>query len=212
MHSLLLPGNSRFANDHKCTVLSFDPEAKYWQSGDIATVEMYLKKELLFIHVGAPKLVLISMEDILLGNIYDSFHSETTSSDRNYGQSSVMTNQISNLTKQSFPEIRRNDQSLNETIWTPKCDKLHVLDMIEKMKRKKFVHWIFSLHATKFYEAKVNPFCKGKLLIKINIVKHSFNKNLSVRFFLVFENNTFFLTVYKKFFSGEKGNQSSISR
>lgn len=52
MCSSFLPGNSRFANDHKCTVLSFDPEAKYRQSGDIATVEMYLKIELLFFHVG----------------------------------------------------------------------------------------------------------------------------------------------------------------
>ena len=119
----------------------------------------------------APKLVLISMENILLGNICDSFQSETTSSDRNYGQSSGMTNQISSLTEQSFPEICRNDQSLNETIWTPKGDKLHVFDMVKKMKRKKFVHWILSLHATKFYEAKVNSFCKGKWLIKTNVVQ-----------------------------------------
>ena len=48
-------------------------------------------------------------------------------SGRNYGRSSVMTDLISNLTKQSFPEIRRNDQSLNETIWAVKRDKLHVL-------------------------------------------------------------------------------------
>ena len=82
-----------------------------------------------------------------------------------------MTNQISNLTEQSFPEICRNDLSLNETIWTPKCDKLHVFDMVEKMKRKKFVHWILSLDTTKFYEAKVNWFCMGKLLIKIHIVQ-----------------------------------------
>ena len=51
-----------------------------------------------------------------------------------------MTNQISNLTKQSFPEIRRNDQSLNETIWTPKFDKLHVFDMVEEMKKIKFAN------------------------------------------------------------------------
>ena len=42
----------------------------------------------------------------------------------NYGCSSVMIDQIYNLTEQSFPEICRNDWSLNETIWTPKCDKL----------------------------------------------------------------------------------------
>ena len=47
-----------------------------------------------------------------------------------------MTNQICNLTEESFPEIRRNDQSLNETIWTPKCDKLYVFGMVEEMKRK----------------------------------------------------------------------------
>ena len=81
-----------------------------------------------------------------------------------------MTDQISNLTEQSFPEIRRNDQSLNETIWTLECDKLYLFDMVEEMKRKKFVHWILSQHTTKFYEAKVNSFCMGKLLIKINIV------------------------------------------
>ena len=51
-----------------------------------------------------------------------------------------MTDQISNLTEQSFPEIRRNDQSLNETIWTLECDKLYLFDMVEEMKRKKFVH------------------------------------------------------------------------
>ena len=39
------------------------------------------------------------------------------SRDQNYGQSLVMTNQISNLTEQSFLGICRNDQSLNETIW-----------------------------------------------------------------------------------------------
>ena len=32
--------------------------------------------------------------------------------------------------------------------------------------KKKFVHWILSLHATKFYEAKVSSFCMGKLFIK----------------------------------------------
>ena len=82
-----------------------------------------------------------------------------------------MTNQIFNLTQQSFPEIRRNDRSLGETIWTPKSDKLHVFAMVEKIKRKTFVHWILSLHAIKFYEAKVNSFCMGELLIKINIVQ-----------------------------------------
>ena len=82
-----------------------------------------------------------------------------------------MTNQISNLTEQSFPEICRNNWSLTETTWTPKSDKLHVFAMVEKMKRKKFVHWILSLYATKFYEAKVNSFCMSKLLIKINIVQ-----------------------------------------
>ena len=82
-----------------------------------------------------------------------------------------MTDQISNLTAQTFPEIYRNDRSLNETIWTPKCDKLHVFDMVEKMKRKKFVHRVLSLHTTKFYEAKVNSFCMRKLLIKTYTVQ-----------------------------------------
>ena len=57
-------------------------------------------------------------------------------SGRNYGRSSVMTNQISSLIEQSFPEICRNDQSLNEAIQSLKCDKLHVFDMVEGMKRK----------------------------------------------------------------------------
>ena len=91
-------------------------------------------------------------------------------SDRNYGLSSVMMDKISNLTGQSFPEICENDWSLNETIWTWKCDKLHVFDVVEKMKRKEFVHWILSLYTTKLFEAKVNSFCMGKLLVKINIV------------------------------------------
>ena len=43
---------------------------------------------------------------------------------------------ISNLTKQSFPEICRNNQALNETMWTLKCDKLHVFDMVDELKRK----------------------------------------------------------------------------
>ena len=51
-----------------------------------------------------------------------------------------MTNPISNLTVQSFPEISRNDRSPNETIWTPKCDRLQVFDMVEEMKRKKSVN------------------------------------------------------------------------
>ena len=54
---------------------------------------------------------------------------------RNYSWSSVITDKISTLTEQSFPEIHRNNQSLNETIWTPKCDKLHVFGMVEEMKR-----------------------------------------------------------------------------
>ena len=86
-----------------------------------------------------------------------------------------MTDQISNLTERSFPEICRNDRSLNET-------KLHVFDKVEEMKKIKFVNCILSLHATKFYEALVNSFCMGKLLMKINI-----------SFLLVFENNTFSL-------------------
>ena len=54
----------------------------------------------------------------------------------NYGQSSVMANQISNLTKQSFSEIFWNDQSLNETIWTLKYGKLHAVDMVDELKTK----------------------------------------------------------------------------
>ena len=53
-----------------------------------------------------------------------------------YSRSSVMTDQVSNLIKKYFPKIRRNERSLIETINTPKCDKLHVFDMMEEMKRK----------------------------------------------------------------------------
>ena len=75
--------------------------------------------------------------------------------------------QLNNL----FLKFCGNDWSLNETILTPKCNKLHVFDMAEKMRRKKFVQWVLSLYATKCYEAKVNSFCIGKFLIKINIVQ-----------------------------------------
>ena len=81
-----------------------------------------------------------------------------------------MTDQIPNLTEQSFTEICRIDQSLNETIWIPKCDKLHMFVMVEKTKRK-FVDWILSLHTAKLFEAKVNSFCMAKLLMRINIVQ-----------------------------------------
>ena len=72
-------------------------------------------------------------------------------SGRNYCRSSIMTNQISKLTEQSFLEICGNERSQNEIIWTPKCDRLPVFDMVEKMKREKSVNWIFSLHGTKTF-------------------------------------------------------------
>ena len=127
---------------------------------------------------------------------------EQYNTDRNYGQSLVMTNQISNLSKQSFPEICRNDRSLNETIWTPKCDKLHVLDMVEKMKRKTFVHWILSLNTTKFYEAKVDSFCMGKLLRYTYIVKTQLWEKPIYKL----------LSVYNKFFFWEKKETNQASQ
>ena len=48
-----------------------------------------------------------------------------------------MTDHISILTEQSLPKIRRNELSLNETIWTLECDKFHVFDLVDEMKRKK---------------------------------------------------------------------------
>ena len=51
-------------------------------------------------------------------------------------RTSVTTDQISNLTKQYFPEICRNDQSLNESICILKCEKLHAFAMIDEMKKK----------------------------------------------------------------------------
>ena len=127
-------------------------------------------------------------------------------SGRNYGRSSVMTDQISNLTEQSFAEIRRNDRSLNETIWTPTCNKLHVFDMIEEMKRKKFVHWILSLHATKFYEAKVNSFCKGKWLIKTNVVQTQLWEKLIYKVLSCFRKQKVLSGLFtRNFFLGKKG-------
>ena len=69
---------------------------------------------------------------------------------QNQGQSSVMTDQISNLTQQTFPDICSNDRSLNKTVWTLKCDKLHVIDIVEEIKRKNFVKGILSLHTLFF--------------------------------------------------------------
>ena len=67
-----------------------------------------------------------------------------------------MTSQISNLNKQSFPEICRNDWLLNETIWTLKCDKLHLFDMVEEMKEKS----LFTEH----YLTMQQNFMKQKLI------------------------------------------------
>ena len=100
----------------------------------------------------------------------------------------VMTEQTFRLTEHFLLEICRNDWSVNGTIWTSKCSKLHVFDLVEEMKRRKFVHWILSLQATKFYEAKVNSFCMCKLLIKINIVQTQFRENQFIIFFDVFKN------------------------
>ena len=69
----------------------------------------------------------------------------------------------------------------------------YVFDMVKEMKRKRFVHWILLLRATRFYEAKVNSFYMGKLLIKINIVQTHLWEKPFISFFLVFENNTFSL-------------------
>ena len=71
-------------------------------------------------------------------------------SGQNYDWSSVMTSQISNLTKQSFPEICRINQSLNETIWTLKCDRLDVFDMVEEMKKKSLLIEYFLCMQQKF--------------------------------------------------------------
>ena len=62
----------------------------------------------------------------------------------------------------SFPKICRNDQSL--TIWTPNCNKLHVFDMVEEMKRKKFNKILFlcTKEISAKVEAKVNSFCMCK--------------------------------------------------
>ena len=72
---------------------------------------------------------------------------------RNYSRSLVMTNHISNLIKQSFPEICRNDRSLNETIWTLKCGKSLLIEYL--LIEQKFVNWTSSLQATRFLKQKL---------------------------------------------------------
>ena len=78
------------------------------------------------------------------------------SSGWNHGHSSVMANQISNLTKQSFPEICWNDQLLNETILTLKYGKLHVVDMVDELKMERLV--------TEYYFYMPQNFMKRKLI------------------------------------------------
>ena len=46
------------------------------------------------------------------------------------------------------------------------------------IENEKLVNWILFLHATKFYEVKVDSFCMCKLLIKINIVQTQLWENL----------------------------------
>ena len=133
-------------------------------------------------------LIMIIVAIIIIAVKKDNNNNSKNNSDQNCGWSSVMTEQTFNLTEHFLLEICRNDWSVNGTMWTPKCDKLHVFDMVEEMKRRKFVHWILSLQATKFYEAKVNSFCMCKLLIKINIVQTQFGENQFIIFFRVFEN------------------------
>ena len=68
-----------------------------------------------------------------------------------------MTKQISNLTEQSFPEIHRNNQSLNETIWTPPCNKLQVFDMVEEIIKEKSLF-------IEYYLCMKQNFMKPKLI------------------------------------------------
>ena len=77
-------------------------------------------------------------------------------SGRNYDLPLVMTDQISNLTEQSFPEICMNDQSLNGTIWTLKCNKLYVFDMVDELKRKSLL--------TEYYLCMQQNFMKQKFI------------------------------------------------
>ena len=42
--------------------------------------------------------------------------------------------QLSKL--RSVIEICQNEQSLNEIIWTLKCDKLHMFGMVDELKKK----------------------------------------------------------------------------
>ena len=108
-------------------------------------------------------------------------------------------------------EIRRSDRSLNETIWATNCDKLHVLDMIKEMKRKKFVHWVLSLHTTKFYEAEVNSLCISKLFIKINIVQPQLWEKSIHKLLSCFRKQHVLSRLFTRiFFLGKKGaNQAS---
>ena len=63
-----------------------------------------------------PALKSISYSISWIGKCLIGLGSDAHSSGQNYSRSSAMTDQISNLTEQSFPEIRWNDRSLNETM------------------------------------------------------------------------------------------------
>ena len=102
------------------------------------------------------------------------YYSDSTSG-WNYSRLLVMTDHISDLTEQSFPEIRRNDRSLIETIWTLKCDKLHVFNMVDEVGKKSLLIEYYLCMQQNF--RKQNSFWMCKLLIKIKCCKHNFEKN-----------------------------------
>ena len=93
------------------------------------------------------------------------------------------------------------------------CNKLHVFDMVEEMKRKRFVHWILLLRAIRFYEAKVNSFYMGKLLIKINIVQtHLWEKPIYKLLSCFWEQHILsrlFIRIF--FFWGDRTNQLHVN-
>ena len=68
------------------------------------------------------------------------------------------------------------------------------------MKRKKIVHLILSPHKTKFYEARVNSSCTGKLLIKVNIVQTQLSEKTIYKLLSCFRQQHVLSRLFIRFF------------
>ena len=68
------------------------------------------------------------------------------------------------------------------------------------MKRKKIVHLILSPQKTKFYEARVNSSCTGKLLIKVNIVQTQLSEKTIYKLLSCFRQQHVLSRLFIRFF------------